>query len=400
MKNKLYFLFVICLVYLLISCNGTRPVDSYYEKKSYAYDVWYDITEMYHSANIDEKEFFELMEIFDDAFRKRFMNVSIISYEYIDFMTTNKERIEGMADTIEKIISVGIIDKSVLDPLVSSIDYNLYILGDISYCDEIDMNRKFVTYFKLLIVLGILMVTSLIYLNWRELKKRANQLINSKTHLKHIIKTQEEERTRIARELHDSLAQEIRFIGLLATKIDDKNLANEIQKKQTDCINQIRNLCYNFAPPDISAGDLPSALNTLISEFIQETGINCKLTILNELDFSPFQLDELLHFYRIIQEALSNIHKHSKATEATILFRYKLEESGKTLYKLIISDNGKGIDEQVLKSLDNKILNIKKEDGSHFGLRGMMERVSLMDGTMKIDSIPGEGTQIDVCVRR
>lgn len=77
-----------------------------------------------------------------------------------------------------------------------------------------------------------------------------------------------------------------------------------------------------------------------------------------------------------------------------------MEESGKTLYKLIISDNGKGIDEQVLKSLDNKILNIRKEDGSHFGLRGMMERVSLMDGTMKIDSIPGEGTHIDVCIRR
>lgn len=260
-----------------------------------------------------------------------------------------------------------------------------------------DTDTAIKDYFFIVIISSIAFLIIIIVITSIEIKRSKNQLSSTKSLLFHTLNTQEQERSKISRELHDTLAQDMRYVNLLASKISDTKLKNEIKEKQTECINQIRTLCNNYATPVIMAGDFVSALNTLIFDFNERNKINGKLIILEGVDFTVFDNNELISLYRIVQEALFNILYHAEATEYSVLFR-RDKNNNRFLYKLIITDDGKGIEPEILQKLRLGNTFVKKEDGYHFGIKGIKERVDFLGGNFKIDSVLNEGTEIMITI--
>ncbi|MCQ2242265.1 sensor histidine kinase [Treponema sp.] len=221
----------------------------------------------------------------------------------------------------------------------------------------------------------------------------AIRFIKSRKHLKdsnefllYTIHGQEEERERIARELHDTIAQNLRYCKSLCENSSTKDL-----KKLSDVLSkslvEVRSMSYNLSPPDITKKDFLFCIKNLCEEFNEVRNFSIRLSIIEKTDASFLSKDEILNLYRIVQEALTNIIKHAKAEEAVIMIRNNNEEEVEGLY-IYISDDGLGFDTE---NIDSR---------KHYGIQGMKKRASLIGATLNIDSTPGEGTQISIIKRR
>ncbi len=201
------------------------------------------------------------------------------------------------------------------------------------------------------------------------------------------IRLLEEERRRIARDLHDgpiqvliNLSMRLQIIQRLM--LADIKLAEEelerIQQRLIGSINEIRQLIYDLQPVAIDEIGLTAAVTSLFDRIKQESGLTCILTVDDSLQEKSFALTpaRTIGTYRLIQEALSNIRKHAKAHTVTI----ELSTQDAKL-KLTIEDDGIGFDPSTRLS-------------GHLGLDTMMERVEYMGGTGNIDSAPGKGTRL------
>lgn len=325
------------------------------------FDEWNLICNIYNDSKFDESLFQEKIIELKNELESSF---SLESNAYPEIRQANTSLVNKLLENLSEIID-GNYSKEELAPLINQISNDIAFIEHNEILSLKRTNYQYVQFFTLLILCCIFIVAFLIYFNNKELRNTKKQLDDSKKYLKYIIRTQEDERARISRELHDTVAQDMRYVGLLAGKLPDNNIANEVQQRQSECINQIRNLCYNFAPPDIKTGNMKEALQTLISEFMNKNELDLRLTVLDNVDFSVFTTDELLHFYRIVQEAVTNIQKHANASEATILFRYD-KINGNGIYKLLITDDGIGINPELLDEINNTNVLVKKEDGNHF----------------------------------
>jgi len=141
---------------------------------------------------------------------------------------------------------------------------------------------------------------------------------------------QEVERARISRELHDTVAQDLRYLSLSMNKISKTENNNEREKLcedaselQSKLIDKVRNICKYIVPPDFRNQGLPDALRGLCLDFGERTGIDCRIDIeINENGKPIFTDDEKpLQIFRIVQEALTNIEKHAGASEAIVMLR-------------------------------------------------------------------------------
>ena len=213
--------------------------------------------------------------------------------------------------------------------------------------------------------------------------------------LKATNQAQEEERRRIALELHDSVAQQMRYVSLLAEKISDNQLSTEIKDNQSECIENIRNACYTLSSIDIDSSNFKAILKNLVNTFQKRSGIITSLIITSDVDFSPYPQNTFHHILRIISELLNNIEKYSQAHEVTILIRNPVatDKMHKGLV-LFVSDDGKGISAQVLEKLNSKIrVNV---NDMHFGLSNIKLRLNEINGTIKYFSEEGEGTEVQI----
>lgn len=209
-------------------------------------------------------------------------------------------------------------------------------------------------------------------------------------HLK-IIDVQEKERSRIARELHDSSLQNlthlVHMIELSSMFIDQDPIRAKLElascsKNLKQIINEIRDTIFDLRP--MSFDDL--GFKQCIENYISSLKNNFKnFEIVYEID--DIEIDEknlfLMTIYRVIQEALMNSLKHSDADKLELLI--KKNESN---YNILISDNGKGF------SLEE----VMNHNDKHFGISIMRERVSLLNGKMKINSDVGIGTKIEITI--
>lgn len=202
-----------------------------------------------------------------------------------------------------------------------------------------------------------------------------------------IIEAQEEERMRVSREIHDGPAQSMANVVLKAELCEkllaiDPNQSRAELKKLKDIVRtslkDIRKIIYDLRPMSLDDLGLIPTIKRYIDSFMEETEINVELMALNE----QYVVDSIIEIacFRIIQEALNNIVKHSNAKDVLI----KIEQTPDKLY-VIIKDNGIGFD----------IKNPKNKSGdSGFGLIGMKERAELLNGKLDIISTLGEGTRI------
>jgi signal transduction histidine kinase len=254
-------------------------------------------------------------------------------------------------------------------------------------------------FFFILLVIGAVFSSGILS---SKLQKAENREAQSTAFSRGIVIAQEQERSRIARELHDTVAQDLLRFSLQTEMINKNTVSAEQSRLCTDVsgglketVQRIRNICDNLIPPDFQRRRLPDALKNLCYTFEQRTGIECHLTFRNDEQFCSLESDTQLQCFRIVQECLANIEKHADADEVSVL-AYGMSagmaasmaaDNAKGELSICVSDNGKGF---TLPDGDFRSLCTER----HFGLRGMYERAASLGGTLNIESEIGDGTAI------
>ena len=230
-------------------------------------------------------------------------------------------------------------------------------------------------------------------------QESANRLRTLKDELRslahHIQRVREDERTSIAREIHDEIGQMLSVIKLNLAVIARKTLGPGSGKKNDETqaeienlyelldrsSNNLSNLIKKLRPEVLDHLGLIPAIEWLAQDFQKRTAINCRF---DHTDV-PFELPDSssLALFRITQEALSNVAKHSGATTVSISLK-----PGADSYYLSITDNGHGTN----NGSSNKDL--------PFGILGMRERTTLLNGSFDFESKPGKGTSVKIQIPR
>ncbi|VAX25811.1 hypothetical protein MNBD_NITROSPINAE04-2678 [hydrothermal vent metagenome] len=202
-----------------------------------------------------------------------------------------------------------------------------------------------------------------------------------------MIETQENERIRIASELHDSLAQNLLVINTeIQTVIKgrepedgERDHLKRASSMTTQTLDQINEIAHNLRPPYLDKSGFERAIKRMAETISESSGIS----IFVEIYLGGYTLSKELDItiYRIIQEALNNIMKHSGAKKAYIDITNKDDN-----IEIHISDDGRGFEPDILKP--------GKPMGSRHGLAGIKERVDIFDGSFFIDSDSGEGATL------
>lgn len=220
-------------------------------------------------------------------------------------------------------------------------------------------------------------------------RKKAFKLLErtkdqSRTFSRKVNQLLEAERAEIARDIHDEFGQQLSGIKMSLSTLQkikfDPEISSELVKDLLTGINEttstLRSFSARLRPIVLDSLGLSPAIEWLVNEFHSKTGILVQKTITCQ----DFISDEVaITFYRICQEALTNVSKHSEATQVEV----RLSCSKKKL-TLSVSDNGKGIDENLIT------------DNFSMGLIGMTERAHLIEADFKLTSHKNKGTNIEL----
>jgi len=210
-------------------------------------------------------------------------------------------------------------------------------------------------------------------------RKRAEEEVQELS--RRMLRLQEEERRKLARELHDGATQNLLTLSLNIARVrktmvgaptPDAVLAEWMQMAE-DCINELRTVSYLLHPPLLEELGLTLNLRGFVEGFAKRSGIAATMSTSGELDKAGFDVE--LAVFRILQEGLSNVHRHSQSTTATVLASC----DGHTLI-LEIADQGRGIPGGSAEGV---------------GMASMRERVRLLKGELDIKTGPA-GTTIIV----
>ncbi len=206
-----------------------------------------------------------------------------------------------------------------------------------------------------------------------------------------IIEAQEDERKRFAREIHDGPAQSMSNIVIkseVCEKLIDKNIdeakkeLQNLKKITRDSLQEVRKIIYNLRPMSLDDLGLLPTLERYVISFKEETKIDVALKCRNVNENLKPVIS--LTVFRIVQEALNNILKHSKSNSASI-FLERIDQ----ILSIIIIDNGIGFDTEAIR-MTNSDLN------GGFGLFSMKERVALLEGEFDVISEKGKGTKVKI----
>jgi two-component system, NarL family, sensor histidine kinase DevS len=203
--------------------------------------------------------------------------------------------------------------------------------------------------------------------------------------LRGVVAAQERERERLARELHDETGQALTSIllglkGLEETVSGDEArvAVSDLRDRVVETLQNVRRLAVELRPKALDDFGLVSALERLIAGFAEQTAIAVDFEASGVGARLPAEAETAL--YRIVQEALTNVVKHSQARSVSIV----LTRQGSML-TAVIEDDGKGFDPELVGR-------------DHFGLQGMRERLALIDGELRVESRSGAGTTLVVQV--
>ncbi len=216
--------------------------------------------------------------------------------------------------------------------------------------------------------LGLLTVFVLITLQKSRITEKNEKKLQEQFS-ENLLTSQEEERTRIARELHDSVGQQLTLIKRRSQNLDQ----TEITKLTNSALEEVRSISRGLYPALLRELGLTQSIQQLVNEYDEQTDLFFSVD-LDNID-GDFTKNTSLNFYRLIQECLTNIVKHARAKSVTVSIT-KEENS----IIALISDNGKGFD-----------VNDSKKKNS-LGLKTIAERIRIMKGKLSIDSQLNTGT--------
>lgn len=200
-----------------------------------------------------------------------------------------------------------------------------------------------------------------------------------------IFSAQEEERKRVSRELHDSIGQKLSAVQMqleLYNKSPEKNV-NQLKEIKSTIITtgkELRNIIHNLHPQDLDEYGLTRALEMLCNEIRNLSNIDVFFNCYGDQPKISPNIE--LNLFRIVQEALNNIAKHSSATEASVQIYYRDDN-----IIINIEDNGHGFDFETY--MDNNEI-------KSFGILNMKKRAESLGGNLYIDSSDSLGTEIQV----
>ena len=211
-----------------------------------------------------------------------------------------------------------------------------------------------------------------------------------KERIAHVVTTQEEERRRISRELHDGLGPSLAAIGnrlrvcrsMVRTDPDDaESELEDIANGLTAHIQEIRTLIHDLRPVNLDQLGLVEALNQHVDRFSRETGTSASFSASDNIDLNP--LAEVTVF-RLVQECLGNVQRHAEASQVEVRLlttAHKLE--------VTVGDDGRGFDPAEIAS------DARKEG---MGLINMRERAEILNARLSVESRPGNGCHIRLSI--
>jgi signal transduction histidine kinase len=237
-------------------------------------------------------------------------------------------------------------------------------------------------------------LVALVWLSWRyRIAQMSRAQAAQQAFSRQLIASQERERQRIAAELHDSLGQNLlvvknrALLGALSQHGEEaRKQFDEIGATVAQTLEEVRSISYNLRPHHLDQLGLTTTIRAMIDKMAESSG----MVMSSELDdidgvFPP--ADEIT-IYRIIQESLNNVVKHSRAGEAHVAVHCREHH-----VEITIRDNGQGFASSASKAAAGH--------RGGFGLKGLAERVHMLGGTHTIESGPGRGTTVTVrLVRR
>lgn len=252
----------------------------------------------------------------------------------------------------------------------------LYIFIEPPFWDNI--------FFKLAIIL-ILIVIIFVLVN-SKLKKLKNERLRQNQFSKLLIESQEEERKRLSKELHDSLGQNLLVIKnwldiYKSNKNNNEKELDNITDMIKESISEVKEISSNLHPHQLERLGLIKAIKSMAEKIKNSSGIEIETDFEDITGIIPKEYE--INIYRIIQESLNNIVKHSGSQNVIISIK-KAEET----FTISIEDDGKGFIFEESETRNNFI--------EGFGLKSIKERTRLINGELNIDSIKDRGTKISI----
>ncbi|QXP50996.1 MULTISPECIES: ATP-binding protein [unclassified Cellulophaga] len=217
-----------------------------------------------------------------------------------------------------------------------------------------------------------------------------DKILQKKVQASQIVEGQEEERKRIAKDIHDGIGQ---MLTALKFNIESINLDNKDKTAEkiaylktlcSDLIKGVRTATFNLTPPELKDHGLFPALHKMTSELAKLTGKNILFENKTE-KFIRFDSLAETNIYRVAQEAVNNAIKYAEANYILLSIKYT-----DNILSIVIDDDGKGFDETILDKMP------KNNSEGGMGLFYMRERISYINGRLFINSIPGEGTRVTI----
>ncbi|MFK7784878.1 MAG: sensor histidine kinase [Crocinitomicaceae bacterium] len=231
------------------------------------------------------------------------------------------------------------------------------------------------------IFLATLLVIAVIYskntIVKTELAKKQLEIDHQKVLVEQLIEVQEEERNRIARELHDGVNAKLATVLLFVAQPSGKIDANSVSASIKEAMQISRRISYDLLPPTLESFGLKGALFELFEEIQEKSEIEVTIQLADEVDDVPQK--KQLHVYRIIQESLQNSIKYAEATAIDLIANF--DEKLVVIYQ----DNGKGMDFESTPQLG-------------LGLKNIVARSEMIPALHEFNSELGKGFQTKLTI--
>ena len=364
----LFKISITLLFFSLISCETNNQINKIYED-------WIQVESSISTGTEDNS-----LEYFFKR-HKEFTETAIYKNMIIS---------ETYGDSLKKL------DAAIESEDIAQIRSAVFNLGQLDLLISQKSNHEYIYLSQLLLVFCVI-ISVFLFIIYKNYEKKRNEAKQMGIYSRFMIDGIETERSRISKEIHDTVLQDIKALSFKYELIDsadvqnNESLKDELISQTNFCISQLRAICNNLTPIELSGNNKDIngfilAIHNLIDQFTAKSGIECILKMQDKLDISSLSMKQTINIFRIIQEALNNIEKHAKASIVSIIITI-IQNNNQKMLKVYITDNGTGFNSE-------KLLKETALQYGHFGISNMRNRAKDINASFSISSEINSGTEI------
>ena len=364
----LFKISITLLFFSLISCETNNQINKIYED-------WIQVESSISTGTEDNS-----LEYFFKR-HKEFTETDIYKNMIIS---------ETYGDSLKKL------DAAIESEDIAQIRSAVFNLGQLDLLISQKSNHEYIYLSQLLLVFCVI-ISVFLFIIYKNYEKKRNEAKQMGIYSRFMINGIETERSRISKEIHDTVLQDIKALSFKYELIDsadvqnNESLKDELISQTNSCISQLRAICNNLTPIELSGNNKDIngfilAIHNLIDQFTAKSGIECILKMQDKLDISSLSMKQTINIFRIIQEALNNIEKHAKASIVSIIITI-IQNNNQKMLKVYITDNGTGFNSE-------KLLKATALQYGHIGISNMRNRAKDINARFSISSEINSGTEI------